>query len=255
MDSVVYLIIFFILGTILGSFYTVIGLRLPKGEGIFNIKSRSHCDMCKHPLSYKDLIPIFSFVFQKGKCRYCHEKIPYINIIVELATGILFAIAFYSFGFTLQLLIAIGIISLFMIVIVSDLTYLIIPDEVVIFFAIYFIILQFFIGGMENAFYSILSGVLLFAIMYGLMLLGNKLFKKESLGGGDVKLMFLVGLVLGPILGVFSIFLSSLLALPVSIFLFLRKKENVIPFGPFILLAFVLLYLMKIDLSVLETFL
>lgn len=79
------------------------------------------------------------------------------------------------------------------------------------------------------------------------MLLGNKIFKKESMGGGDVKLMFLFGLVLDPLLGTFSIFLGSFFALPMSLFLYFSNKEKVIPFGPFLLIAFAFLYFTKID--------
>ena len=81
------------------------------------------------------------------------------------------------------------------------------------------------------------------------MLLGNMIFKKESLGGGDVKLMFFVGIVIGPILGMFSIFLSSLIALPLSLIVYLKNKNNVIPFGPFILIATFALILFQVDNS------
>ena len=251
--EVVYMICFFIIGTMLGSFYNVVGYRIPKGNSI--VKPGSHCDHCGHSLKARDLIPVLSYCLQRGKCRYCHQKISPMDPIIELSTGLLFMIAYYSFGFSVSLLIALAIISLFMIVIVSDLNFLIIPDEVVLVFSILLIVLQFIQLGPLDALLHIASGVFTFAVMYGLMRLGNQMFQKESLGGGDVKLMFIVGLVLGPVLGLFNIFLSSFLALPVSIVLFLRKKENVIPFGPFILLAMVLLYLMKIDPLFLEALL
>ena len=97
-------------------------------------------------------------------------------------------------------------------------------------------------GGIKNVGMHLLTGILLFIIMYLIMLLGEKLFKKESLGGGDVKLLFLFGLVLDPLLGIFTIFLGSLIALPISIFILYKEKNNMIPFGPFLLLAFMLIY-------------
>lgn len=251
--NVVYLVAFFILGTILGSFFHVVGLRLSLNQSI--VYPGSHCDFCNHPLKISDLIPIFSFVFQKGKCKYCHKKLSFMHPIVEFSCGLLFAISYYSFGFTWDLVMALGVVSLFIIVMVSDLNYLIIPDEVVVFFAIYFAITLFLKGSFLSLGLGVISGLFLFIVMYLLMCLGNYLFKKESLGGGDIKLMFLVGMVLGPFLGLFNIFLASVLALPMSIFLYLRKKENVIPFGPFILLAFLLLFFLKIDLSTIETLL
>lgn len=249
--EVLYLISFFLFGTILGSFFHVVGTRLPKEESL--LYPGSHCDICHHPLKAKDLIPVFSFLFQKGRCRYCKTKLSIMHLMIELATGLLFAISYYSFGFSIMLCIALGIISLFIIIMVSDLTYLIIPDEVLLFFFIYFFILQLVQGGIWNGFFHLLNGIFLFAIMYGFMYLGNKMFKKESLGGGDVKLFFLVGLILDPFQGVFTIFLASFIALPVSLLLYFTKEEGVIPFGPFIVLALLLLFFMKIDITLIET--
>lgn len=242
--EIIYGVIFFTFGLFLGSFFNVVGMRLPKGESI--IKPSSHCTTCNHKLSFWELIPVVSFIIQKGRCRHCNAKLSIFYPFVELFTGLLFLIAYYSFGFSGELALALGIISLFMIVLVSDLNYFIISDEVIIFFSLYFIIIQFIRLGFLGGANQILNGVLMVIIMFSLMKLGNALFKKESLGGGDVKLMFLLGLVLDPILGIFSIFLSSLLALPISFVVLLTKKENIIPFGPFILLSFLLLFFMKI---------
>lgn len=249
--TVLYCIIFFLFGTIFGSFYHVVGTRLPQNKSIMH--PGSHCDKCLHPLKASDLIPIFSYLFHKGRCRYCRAKLSIMHPVIEISTGLLFAVSYYSFGISWDLLLALGIVSLLIIVMVSDLNYFIIPDEVVIFFAIYFLIVQFF--KLDLLFFgcSILSGIFLFGVMYFLMLLGNKMFQKESLGGGDIKLMFLVGIVLGPALGLFDIFVGSVLALPVSLFLYFKKQENIIPFGPFLILGFLLLFFMKIDLSTLET--
>ena len=126
------------------------------------------------------------------------------------------------------------------------LTYLIIPDEVLIFFGIYFIIIQFFLSGFMGVLYHLAVGLFLFIIMYLIMIIGNKAFKKESMGGGDVKMMFLFGLVLDPLLGALTIFLGSLFALPISIGLYFSKNEKVIPFGPFLLLGFAFIFFTKI---------
>jgi len=86
------------------------------------------------------------------------------------------------------------------------------------------------------------------------MLAGNFIFKKETLGGGDIKMMFVFGLILSPIMGIISIFLGSLLALPISISLLLRKNQHLIPFGPFLLMSFALIYFMQIDFSMILAF-
>lgn len=240
----IYTILFFILGTLMGSFYTVVGLRLPKNEPF--IYSRSRCDQCRHKLSFFDMIPVISYMLLKGKCRYCKSKIDILSTIIEIFTGVLFAVSFYSYSFSIDLLIALGIVSILIIVLVSDLTYLIIPDEVLIFFSIYFIIFQFLNIGLKDTIYHIFVGIFLFLVMYFIMILGNKIFKKESMGGGDVKLMFLFGLIMDPLLGILTIFLGSLFALPVSLLLYFSEQEKVIPFGPFLLIAFAFLYFAKI---------
>ena len=236
-----WLIIFFFIGTLMGSFYTVVGIRSGKNEDY--VKTRSKCDKCSHNLSPLDLVPIFSYIFLKGKCRYCHEKIDSLSTFMELFSGILYALAFYVFGFSYELLIALGIISLLIIIIVSDTTYYIIPDEVLIFMSVYFFVFISLNEGIKSGLYSLLNGILLFAIMYLIMLVGNKMFKRESLGGGDIKLMFIFGMILGPLLGIVSIFIGSCLALPISLIITIRKKKNIIPFGPFLLISLTLLYM------------
>lgn len=242
MDTI-YLIYFFLLGLAMGSFFCVVGLRLGKEENF--IKGRSYCDSCHHELAAKDLVPLFSFLFLKGRCRYCKSKINPLSFFIELFTGILFMIAFYSFSFSLDLLVVLAAISLTMIIFVSDSVYLIIPDEVLSFFSVVFIILDFIRFGLLGTVKYISGAIFLFLIMYSLMKFGNFLFKKESLGGGDIKLLFTIGLALKPLLGIIDIFLGSFIALPVSIFLYKKNKEHVIPFGPFLLIAFLIILFSK----------
>ena len=242
-----YLIIFFLFGLLMGSFYTVVGLRLPNKENF--ITNHSYCDSCHHSLSLWDMIPLISYFFLRGKCRYCGEKINHVSSFMEFFTGVLFALSYFAFGMSYETWIAIGIVSMFIILSVSDMTYLMIPDEVLIFFSGYFLILITLEHGVIEALISIVSGLFLFLVMYFIMMIGNFLFQKESLGGGDIKMMFVFGLILSPLLGVISIFLASALALPFSLILLVRKREHLIPFGPFLLLSLMLLYFTKIDAS------
>ena len=130
--TTLYLIFSFILGTLMGSFFTVVGLRLPEEEPF--LTNHSHCDSCHHQLSFLDMIPIVSYLFLHGRCRYCKAKISPLSSVMEFFTGILFALSYYAFGFSYQLFIAWGIISMLVIVSVSDITYLIIPDSLLIFY-------------------------------------------------------------------------------------------------------------------------
>ncbi len=238
--NTLYLIIFFIFGMFFGSFFTVIGLRMPKGESF--LINHSHCDNCLHELSFLDMVPIFSYLFLKGRCQYCHCKVSSLSTWMELFTGILFAVAYYTFGLSYSLLIALGITAMLIIVTVSDMSYLVIPDQLLIFFSLYFTIINLLSGGLKKAILQILSGIFLFLVMYLIMLVGNKLFKRESLGGGDIKMMFVFGIILHPLLGAISIFLGSCLALPVSLLILMKKKERIVPFGPFLLIALTLIY-------------
>ena len=157
-------------------------------------------------------------------------------------------LSYIKYGFTPECLISMLIASFFVIVIVSDMNYLIIPDEVTFFFSLVTIIVKFAFFGVKSGINSILYGLLLFAIMYLIMLIGNKVLKKECLGGGDIKLMFFVGSILSPLEGLFSLFLASAIALPFSIIILYSKNKNkVVPFGPFILLGLLIVYYFNID--------
>ena len=186
---------------------------------------------------------------QKGKCRECGAKLSWFYPFSELATAILFTVCYHSFGISLDLIIALTLVSTFILVIVSDLTYLMIPDRFIVIPSIIIIITDFFKLGLIATLIQIGYGLLAFLLMYLIMLLGNKLFNKESMGGADIKLMFLVGLVLDPYLAIMVIFLSSFVALPVSMFLLIKNKEHVIPFGPFIVLSLLIIYFTKLDIK------
>lgn len=235
-----YTIVFFMVGLIMGSFFGVVGTRLSEGKSI--VKPGSYCTFCNHKLKWYELIPVFSYLIQGGRCRKCKKKLSIFYPIVELITAILFSVCYYTFDFTTELFIALIIASFLVIVIVSDINYLIIPDEVTIFFSILTIILKFCFYGVNKTFFSILSGILMFCLMYCIMMLGNKIFKKESMGGADIKLMFFIGLILSPSLSIFNIFVSSVIALPVSLISLYKNKDNVIPFGPFLLMGTLLIY-------------
>ena len=245
--TLLYTFFFFVLGLVFGSFYNVVGYRLPFGKSL--ITPGSECPKCHHRLKWYELIPVISFLIQRGKCTLCGEKISKFYPLMELLTGLLFALSFYLFGFSYDLLLLLAIASLFVIVIVSDVNFLMIPDEVTIVGSILIIVINILNLGLKDAILMFGSGVFLFLVMFLIMKLGNKLLKKESLGGADIKLMFLVGLVLNPIEGMFCIFLSSLLALPISLILLWKNKDNVIPYGPFILLALLLILIFNFDLN------
>ncbi len=248
-----FLVVFFVIGVVMGSFFHVVATRLANDESI--ISPGSHCPRCNHFLKWYENIPIFSYLFLKGKCSSCHSKIPISYLIVEVVTGMLFAVCYHSFGFSVSLLVGLVFVSSLVIVIVSDIEYMIILDEILIVSTLLIVIIYVFGLGLEQTAYHIYSGIGAFVSMYAIKILGDKAFKKESLGGGDIKLMFLFGLVLGYPMSICTIFLATFIAFPVALFILFSDKENVIPFGPFLSMAAILLLVSKLDLMDILNFL
>ena len=190
-----YLIIFFIFGSVLGSFYHVLATRLSNGRSI--IKPASHCEKCKHVLKWYELIPIVSYLIQGGKCRQCKTKLPISYILMEICTGILFAVCYNEFGLTLETAVSIVFVSSLIIIIISDIEYMIILDEVLIVAIAAIVLIYVFEIGLYDTSIKVLCGAGAFMTMLLIKKFGDALFKQESLGGGDIKLMFLIGLVIG----------------------------------------------------------
>lgn len=254
------MILFFILGSVMGSFYHLVATRLPKDESI--IFPGSHCVNCNHQLRWYENIPIISYIFLKGKCSECGEKIPFSCLIVEIVTALLFAVCFHVFKLSFDLIIALIFVSSLIIVIVSDIEYMVILDEVlvastlfiIILYLIHFIVLMDYKIGVKELMYNhVYPGIGAFIFMYSLKIMGDKMFKKESLGGGDIKLMFLFGLVLGFPLALCTIFLATFIAFPIALIMLFINKDNIIPFGPFLSMSGIIILISKIDFtSILE---
>jgi len=225
-----YLICSFIFGTIFGSFFNVVGDRLPNNESI--VKPRSHCPYCHHFLGPSELIPIVSYLIQGGKCKKCHKKIPIMHPLFEAFTGVMFALTYYVFKFTPNYWITLTLLSVILIVFVSDIEYMIISDEVLLFGLVLLIIERLCFFGLSNALLALLYGLSASYAMYLIKLLGDHLFKRESMGGGDIKLMFLLGYVLGYPGALIAIVLGSFIGLPISYFILKTNKSHEIPFGP-----------------------
>ncbi|MYL60831.1 prepilin peptidase, partial [Virgibacillus halodenitrificans] len=113
---------FFLFGLIFGSFFNVVGLRLPKQIPFAN--DRSICPQCKKQLSWYENIPLVSFIIQGGKCRHCQQPISFIYPITEVVTGIGFAVSYAVFGWQIELAIALLFVSMLMILFVTDITYM-----------------------------------------------------------------------------------------------------------------------------------
>lgn len=245
--EIVYSLLFFIFGTIFGSFYNVVGDRLPMGESI--VSPGSHCPKCKHKLTPLELIPIISYIIQGGKCKKCKCHIPFVHLIYESLCGLLFMLCYLVFGLTTEIIIPITLVSMLLIIVVSDFKYMIIPDEVLIFFGILLVLETILLFGFSAFLSKLISGVISFAIMFLIKLVGDFMFKTESMGGGDIKLLFFFGFTLGWTNALFSIFLGSLIGFPISLVIMNNKKTNIIPFGPFLALGALIILFTKFDIS------
>lgn len=235
--TIIYMFLFFLYGLIFGSFFNVVGLRIPKKESI--VHPPSHCTICDRRLTIKDLVPVFSYVFLKGKCRGCGTKIHWVYPVMELVTGLLFAFAYYQLGFTLELAVALLFISLLVIITVSDIAYMLIPDKILVFFLIPLIVLRVFVP-LSPWWDSIIGAFVGFGVLFLIAVVS-----KGGMGGGDIKLFFVIGLVLGWIPTLLTLFLASIIGTVIGIISLRRTKQGrrtPIPFGPSIALAAIISY-------------
>ncbi|MBU5214517.1 A24 family peptidase [Heyndrickxia oleronia] len=231
MDSLM-IVYFFILGLVFGSFFNVIGLRVPVNQSIFF--PRSHCPSCKHQLRWFELIPLLSFLLLNGKCKQCKSKLSVLYPITEILTGALFAYSYMKIGWDIDLLFVLLFISLMIIITVTDIIYMLIPDRILLFFCSVFIFLRIFYP--TNPWWDFIVG----AIIGFSLLLFIAIISKGAMGGGDVKLFFVIGLILGTKLSLLTFILATILGAIYGIFIIIvgkYKKRKPIPFGPFISLA------------------
>nr|WP_276537431.1 A24 family peptidase [Bacillus infantis] len=225
-------IIVLLYGLLLGSFYNVVGLRIPLKQSI--VKPRSHCPYCQHTLRPYELIPVVSYLLQGGKCRRCKAPVSFLYPAVELATGLLFVLAPLLMGWTLELIIAWTLISLMVIVFVSDIKYMIIPDKVLLVFAVIFLLERIFLP-LSPWWDSLLGAAAGF-----FLLLFIAVISKGGMGGGDIKLFAVIGLALGTKLVLLTFFFATIFGAVFGLAGMLIgkvEKGKPIPFGPYIALG------------------
>lgn len=238
-------IMFFVLGACLGSFYACIGYRIP--NKISTIKPSSYCPKCNKTLKWYMNIPLVSFIILKGKCAYCKEKISYTYFLIELLTASLFLGSYILFGINYNLIIILTLISALMITLVTDLNYFYISDRVIIISSLTVLITRLYCLPFKECLSYIISSLVLFIIMYIIKLLGDKILKRECLGGGDIKLMILIGLSLGIYHSLIALFIGSIIALIIA--LSFKGKEDMIPYGPFLLIGTIISFIIKVVLE------
>ncbi|MBS4199819.1 prepilin peptidase [Bacillus sp. FJAT-49732] len=230
-------LIIFIYSLLLGSFFNVVGLRVPLKQSI--VKPRSACPGCQNTLQAYELIPVLSYIIQKGKCRHCQRRISPLYPLMELTTALLFVFAYNQIGWSVELFIVWTLMSLFVIIFITDITYMLIPDKILLVFAVFFLIERFFLP-LDPWWDSMLGAAIGFSL-----LLFIAVISKGGMGGGDIKLYAVIGFALGTKLVLLSLLAATMIGGVIGIigmfFGFFKKKEP-IPFGPFIGIGTLIMY-------------
>ena len=226
-------ILAFILGASIASFLNVIAKSLPANQNWTS--RRSACPNCQKTLTFRELIPIISYIAQLGRCTSCHAKITPLYLLTEITGGILFILPLIFIPYPQSYLIQAWIFfSLLLTVTLTDLYWRLIPNKILIAFGIPLFLIK----------PSIATAIIGFLFFYGTSLLGKMLFKKETIGGGDIKLYLIIGLVLD----IYSLFLSITISSAIAltyILIFAKSKNKLIPFAPFIALGSIIAYLLS----------
>ena len=240
------LIFVIILGGLWGSFANVCIYRLPMDKGV--VSGRSFCPKCKKLITWKDNIPIISFLLLNGKCRNCKKKISTQYLIIELITIIYFLVIYYLFSISITTLLFIILGLFFIIIFFIDLKHYIIPN--VLTFSLMVIgFVKSFDPNLNPIFpsfiNSLIGGIFGYLIIWSIIYFYKQLRNKEGMGLGDAKLISAIGFWFGWISIPFVIFLSSIIALLFVIPSLLKKSKKLssqIPFGPYIIIG-TLIYL------------
>jgi len=229
------MIIVFLFGLIVGSFLNCVIYRLETG-GSF-LKGRSYCPRCKHRLGFFDLIPVLSFLVLKGRCRYCQKKISWHYPLVELLLGFLFVLLFWHFGFGIDLVFGFLVSAFLAVIFIYDLKHYLIPDKVIYPAIALAIVYDLWKSDFLLSIFG-KSDFLISAISAASFFLAIVLISRGRwMGVGDIKLAFLMGLILGwpQILVAFSFAFFSGAIIGIGLVLANRKSfKSEVPFGPFL---------------------
>ena len=228
----------FALGAVFGSFLNCAAWRIVHGESV--MKGRSHCPECGHVLTPRELVPIFSWLFQRGRCRNCGVKIPARYPLTELIFGLLTLLCLLRFDLTWLCLRNWVFLCCLFCLTLTDLEAYLIPDRCLV-----IAVIAWFIGALlmrtlwQDMLKSILAGLVYGGGILGVSLLMDRVLGRDSLGGGDIKLFAVCGLYLGFIGNLFAVMLSCVIGL---IFAAIRRRKSPdgkkeFPFGPAIATA------------------
>ena len=246
-------VIIFIIGLIFGSFLNMLIYRLPLGISLINPK-RSICTSCETQIKWYENIPLFSYVFLKGKCSSCNNKISVIYPIVELLTAIITLLLFFSIGFNLQFILTVILFYILIALSFIDFKYKAVPDYLLIVALVMTIIIVSIFEPLNLSTMLMFAGAFvlleLFITFYiqnikAKILNDDSLKTQRSMGEGDIPIAAIIGGILGIKLGLFAIFLSALFAIIPSLLNNFIKKDIETPFIPYLSLGLFVVFINK----------
>jgi leader peptidase (prepilin peptidase)/N-methyltransferase len=258
-------VLFTVVGVAIGSFLNVCIDRLPRDKSIFS--PPSHCDVCGHRLAALDLVPLLSYLWLRGRCRYCRARIPLRVPLVELLTGTLFFLAFWYYGLSAHFGITAFWCCIFIIIVFIDLEHKLILNKVTYPMAVVALVILAadsltsvsLVPG-DFAFLPldkpiILSGVIGGAVGSGffflVIIIYLLLFRREGMGLGDVKLAGLIGLVTGWPMVIVALFIGIIIGGLVSIALLLLRlkgRKDAVPFGSLLAIGPIVTFFWGVDI-------
>ena len=228
----------FLFGMCIGSFMNVCIYRLPRSKSIIKPR-RSFCPSCETKIKFYDNIPVLSYLFLKARCRNCHTSIPFRYPLVEIMAGLVAVCTVLEFGITIDALIYYAFIASLVVITYIDIDHQIIPDVITLPGIPIFLLSSLLIPSvtlLDSVLGLLVGGGTLLLIAWGYQLLT----KKEGMGGGDIKLLAMIGALIGWKGVLFTIFVSSAIGTVSGLLLMLHEKKGMklaIPFGPFLSLG------------------
>jgi leader peptidase (prepilin peptidase)/N-methyltransferase len=230
----------FVFGTIIGSFLNVCIHRIPQGKSI--VSPPSHCPRCKTPIRFYDNIPLLSFIILRGRCRKCHTPIPLRYPLVEFLMGLFSLLLLLRFGISTLYLIYLAFFASLLLVSFIDLPHRIIPDVISLPGIVIGLVISFLhpqLSIKDSLIGALLGGGILYVVASGYRLVT----KREGMGGGDVKLLAMIGAFIGWKGVLFTVLCSSFIGSIVGVILMIiasADSKYAVPFGPFLSLGAVI---------------
>jgi len=230
----------FLFGSFIGSFLNVCIYRIPRKLSI--VLPRSYCTKCETPIAWYNNIPLLSYLSLGAKCRSCHEKISPRYFLIEALTGILFLVFYRFFGLSPELFVYLVLISGLIVATFIDFEFQIIPNRISLGGAILGLVVAYFLPHitLKDSFIGFLLGG---GMIYLIGALGSIVFKKEAMGGGDVKFLAMIGAFIGWQQVLLVFFIAPFFGSVVGLYMKFKYKESLIPYGPFLSMATVLVIL------------